>query len=182
MKRNRRNRSSAAKTVSRRHFLKGAVGTAALLKAPAFIRNAGASQLRKVKFQLAWIPSGEYTPWFAAKEMGFWSELGLDVEIFPWVRVWEDREECLPRPVRRGGGELRLGREYRFQGRRPHRPGGPVPEISGRHDGAQQKGVEESERPGRHDCRERCVQRGLSALPPRLPRRRNSTPPKSSSR
>ena len=81
MKRKHSNRPSVATTHSRRRFLKGALGTAALLQAPAFIRNSGASKLRKVKFQLAWIPSGEYTPWFAAKEMGVWSDLGLDVEI-----------------------------------------------------------------------------------------------------
>ena len=81
MKRKHSNRPSVATTHSRRRFLKGALGAAALLQAPAFIRNSGASKLRKVKFQLAWIPSGEYTPWFAAKEMGLWSDLGLDVEI-----------------------------------------------------------------------------------------------------
>ena len=77
MKRKHSNRPSVATTHSRRRFLKGALGAAALLQAPAFIRNSGASKLRKVKFQLAWIPSGEYTPWFAAKEMGVWSDLGL---------------------------------------------------------------------------------------------------------
>jgi NitT/TauT family transport system substrate-binding protein len=37
--------------------------------------------LRKVNFQLAWIPSGQYTYAFVAQELGFWSDLGLDVQV-----------------------------------------------------------------------------------------------------
>lgn len=71
----------APKSFSRRSFLKGTAGAVALLGAPAFIKNAGPSTLRKVRFQLAWIPSGQYTYAFTAQEMGFWKGLGLDVEI-----------------------------------------------------------------------------------------------------
>ncbi|MBI2370262.1 MAG: ABC transporter substrate-binding protein [Deltaproteobacteria bacterium] len=34
-----------------------------------------------MRFQLSWIPSGDYAYAFVAKELGFWSELGLDVQI-----------------------------------------------------------------------------------------------------
>lgn len=78
-------KTSLEKTVersfTRRRFLKGAAGALGLLGAPAFIRNAGPSTMRKVKFQLAWLLSGQYTFALAAKELGYWAEQGLDVEI-----------------------------------------------------------------------------------------------------
>jgi NitT/TauT family transport system substrate-binding protein len=71
-------------SITRRTFLRGTGGIAAILAtgvAPGFIREAGASTPRKIKFTLAWIPNGQYSYAFVAKKMGFWLEKGLDVEI-----------------------------------------------------------------------------------------------------
>lgn len=81
MKRKNLSRHSGATSLSRRTFLKGTAGAMAILGAPAFIKNAGASKLRKVKYQLAWIPSGQFASAFVAQELGFWSKRGLDVQI-----------------------------------------------------------------------------------------------------
>ncbi len=64
---------------SRREVLKAAGIGIGLGAAPGFIRNAGASTARKIKFTLPWIPSGQHAYAFNAKP--FWAEKGLDVQI-----------------------------------------------------------------------------------------------------
>lgn len=64
---------------SRREVLKAAAVGAGLGVAPAFIRHVGASTPRKVKFQLAWIPSGQHAYVFLARK--FWAEKGLEVQV-----------------------------------------------------------------------------------------------------
>jgi ABC-type nitrate/sulfonate/bicarbonate transport system substrate-binding protein len=75
-------RHTDSKGISRRRFLKtGALSISALGVAPAFIRNAGASSLKKVTHTLGWIPSGTDAWIFMAKELGYFREAGFDVKI-----------------------------------------------------------------------------------------------------
>jgi NitT/TauT family transport system substrate-binding protein len=70
--------------VTRRTFLKGVGGISAILAsgvAPALIREAGPSALRKVKFTLPWMFVGGHAFEFAAQKM-YWKNRGLDVELF----------------------------------------------------------------------------------------------------
>jgi NitT/TauT family transport system substrate-binding protein len=65
--------------ISRRRFLKRtAVGT--VVAASALARPAIA-QTQKVVLGLPWLPTGQYTFPFVAREIGAWSKRGLDVEV-----------------------------------------------------------------------------------------------------
>ncbi len=70
--------------VTRRTFLKGIGGVGVAIAAgtaPAFIREAGASKMRKVSFMLPWLFVGGHAFEFVAKAQG-WKKRGLDVSIF----------------------------------------------------------------------------------------------------
>ncbi|MFQ5930942.1 MAG: ABC transporter substrate-binding protein [Nitrospiraceae bacterium] len=69
--------------VTRRSFLKGIGGLSVLLAsgtAPTFIREAGASEPRKVTFMLPWLFVGGHAFEFAAQKT-YWKKRGLDVSI-----------------------------------------------------------------------------------------------------
>lgn len=69
--------------VSRRTLIKGSTSLGVMLAAgmgPAFIREAGASKMRKVNFMLPWLFVGGHTFEFAAQAEG-WKKRGLDVSI-----------------------------------------------------------------------------------------------------
>jgi len=69
--------------VSRRSLFKGSSSLGIMLAAgvaPSFIREAGASALRKVDFMLPWLFVGGHTFEFAAQAEG-WKKRGLDVSI-----------------------------------------------------------------------------------------------------
>lgn len=70
-------------TVTRRTIIKGSTGLGVMLAAgvaPAFIREAGASKMRKVDFMLPWLFVGGHTFEFVAQAEG-WKKRGLDVSI-----------------------------------------------------------------------------------------------------
>jgi len=72
-----------ATTQSRRSFLAGSTSLGLILAAgaaPAFIREAGASNLRKVSFMLPWLFVGGHAFEFAAQKI-YWKNRGLDVSI-----------------------------------------------------------------------------------------------------
>lgn len=78
----RRTTPSAA-APSRRSFLAGTTGLGLMLAAgaaPAFIREAGASTMRKVTFMLPWLFVGGHAFEFAAQKL-YWKKRGLDVAI-----------------------------------------------------------------------------------------------------
>ncbi|MCZ6564505.1 MAG: ABC transporter substrate-binding protein, partial [Deltaproteobacteria bacterium] len=69
--------------VTRRSFLKGIGGLSVVLAsgvAPAFIREAGASNPRKVTFMLPWLFVGGHAFEFAAQKI-YWKNRGLEVSI-----------------------------------------------------------------------------------------------------
>lgn len=69
--------------VTRRSFLKGIGGLSVVLAsgvAPAFIREAGASNHRKVTFMLPWLFVGGHAFEFAAQKI-YWKNRGLEVSI-----------------------------------------------------------------------------------------------------
>jgi ABC-type nitrate/sulfonate/bicarbonate transport system substrate-binding protein len=69
--------------VTRRTILKGSTSLGVMLAAgvaPSLIREAGASNLRKVNFMLPWLFVGGHTFEFAAQDEG-WKKRGLDVSI-----------------------------------------------------------------------------------------------------
>lgn len=45
--------------------------------------SGGGDELTPVKLQLQWLPQGQFAGYFAAQEMGFFEDEGLDVEIIP---------------------------------------------------------------------------------------------------
>ena len=68
---------------SRRSFLAGSTSLGLILAAgaaPAFIREAGASTMRKVSFMLPWLFVGGHAFEFAAQEI-YWKNRGLDVSV-----------------------------------------------------------------------------------------------------
>ncbi len=72
-----------SKTPTRRSFLAGTTGLGLILAtgaAPAFIREAGASKMRKVTFMLPWLFVGGHAFEFAAQKL-YWKKRGLDVAI-----------------------------------------------------------------------------------------------------
>ena len=71
------------KTPTRRSFLASTTGLGLILAAgtaPAFIREAGASKMRKVTFMLPWLFVGGHAFEFVAQKQG-WKKRGLDVAI-----------------------------------------------------------------------------------------------------
>ncbi len=71
------------KTPTRRAFLASTTGLGVILAAgtaPAFIREAGASKMRKVTFMLPWLFVGGHAFEFAAQNT-YWKKRGLDVAI-----------------------------------------------------------------------------------------------------
>lgn len=69
--------------VTRRTFLRGIGGMSVIVAAgtaPAFIREAGASKMRKVSFMLPWLFVGGHAFEFVAQAQG-WKKRGLDVSI-----------------------------------------------------------------------------------------------------
>ena len=71
------------KTPTRRSFLASTTGLGLILAtgtAPAFIREAGASKMRKVTFMLPWLFVGGHSFEFAAQKI-YWKKRGLDVAI-----------------------------------------------------------------------------------------------------
>ena len=70
-------------TITRRTIIKGTTSLGVMLAAgiaPSFIREAGASTMRKVDFMLPWLFVGGHTFEFAAQAEG-WKKRGLDVSI-----------------------------------------------------------------------------------------------------
>jgi NitT/TauT family transport system substrate-binding protein len=45
--------------------------------------GSGEGELTPVKLQLQWLPQGQFAGYFAAQELGYFEEEGLDVEIIP---------------------------------------------------------------------------------------------------
>lgn len=45
--------------------------------------DEGSGELTPVKLQLQWLPQGQFAGYFAAQELGYFEEEGLDVEIVP---------------------------------------------------------------------------------------------------
>jgi NitT/TauT family transport system substrate-binding protein len=45
--------------------------------------GGGGDELTPVKLQLQWLPQGQFAGYFAAQELGYFEEEGLDVEIIP---------------------------------------------------------------------------------------------------
>ncbi|MDA0652236.1 MAG: ABC transporter substrate-binding protein [Proteobacteria bacterium] len=79
----KRSDNKPGKTVTRRTIIKGGTSLGVMLAAgvaPSFIREAGASTLRKVDFMLPWLFVGGHTFEFAAQAEG-WKKRGLDVSI-----------------------------------------------------------------------------------------------------
>ncbi len=71
------------KAPTRRSFLASTTGLGLILAtgtAPAFIREAGASKMRKVTFMLPWLFVGGHAFEFVAQKQG-WKKRGLDVAI-----------------------------------------------------------------------------------------------------
>lgn len=68
------------KPTSRRRFLYGASAAAAL---PALLGRARAATGKKVNFRLDWIYQGPNSGFMVARDKGFYTEAGLDVEIGP---------------------------------------------------------------------------------------------------
>ena len=71
------------KAPTRRSFLASTTGLGLILatgSAPAFIREAGASKMRKVSFMLPWLFVGGHAFEFAAQKL-YWKKRGLDVAI-----------------------------------------------------------------------------------------------------
>jgi NitT/TauT family transport system substrate-binding protein len=67
-------------SVSRREFLKygsGAIGSGLLLGA----KPVSAQALKKVRLTLSWVPEGSNLFCYVAKNKGFWSKRGLDVDV-----------------------------------------------------------------------------------------------------
>ncbi len=76
-------RDIRSRTPTRRSFLAGTTGLGLILAAgtaPAFIREAGASKMRKVTFMLPWLFVGGHAFEFAAQKL-YWKKRGLDVAI-----------------------------------------------------------------------------------------------------
>lgn len=71
---------AAGKGWSRRDVLKAGAAGVTLGAAPAFIRHAGASALRKVSFTLPWLFVGGHAFEYVAQKK-YWRERGLEVEI-----------------------------------------------------------------------------------------------------
>ena len=74
---------ASATIQSRRSFLAGSTGLGLILAtgvAPAFIREAGASKMRKVSFMLPWLFVGSHAFEFAAQKI-YWKNRGLDVSV-----------------------------------------------------------------------------------------------------
>ena len=72
-----------SQAVTRRTIIKGSTSLGVMLAAgaaPSFIREAGASTMRKVNFMLPWLFVGGHTFEFAAAAEG-WKTRGLDVSI-----------------------------------------------------------------------------------------------------
>ena len=79
----KRNDKKPSQPVTRRTIIKGSTSLGIMLAAgvaPSFIREAGASTLRKVDFMLPWLFVGGHTFEFAAQAEG-WKKRGLDVSI-----------------------------------------------------------------------------------------------------
>jgi NitT/TauT family transport system substrate-binding protein len=73
-------------TYSRRSFVtRAAVGASALplMASPAVLRHAGAQQLTPVSLQLNWNPNAEHAPYYLGRELGYYEEVGIDIEIKP---------------------------------------------------------------------------------------------------
>jgi NitT/TauT family transport system substrate-binding protein len=66
--------------ISRRKFLSRTAAGAALAVAAPLSRPAIA-QTRHVKLGLPWLPTGQYTYPYVAREIGAWRKRGLDVEV-----------------------------------------------------------------------------------------------------
>lgn len=66
------------KLTSRRQFLAGTAGLAALVQAPGVLRaQAG----KKINFAIHWIPRGDFAAYYLARERGYYAQAGLDVTI-----------------------------------------------------------------------------------------------------
>ncbi len=63
---------------TRRRFLVGTAGLAALVQAPAIVRAQAA---RKINFAIHWIPRGDFAAYYLARERGYYAQAGMDVTI-----------------------------------------------------------------------------------------------------
>ena len=66
--------------IKRRTFLSRMVAGAALAAA-APLASPAIAQSRRVKLGLPWLPTGQYTYPYVAREIGAWSRRGLDVQV-----------------------------------------------------------------------------------------------------
>ena len=52
-----------------------------VMLAAALVARSGMAANEKIGFQLSWIPSGQFAPYFVGKEKGFYEKDGIDIEI-----------------------------------------------------------------------------------------------------
>jgi ABC-type nitrate/sulfonate/bicarbonate transport system substrate-binding protein len=71
--------SSQRPLLSRGSVIKGLA--AAVVSAPAFLRNVNAQGLTKLKYTMSWLPEGTFAYVYVAKAMGYWKDRGLDVDV-----------------------------------------------------------------------------------------------------
>lgn len=62
--------------ITRRTVLNGGLAAAAALARPAIALGAS-----KVRYSLAWLPTGQYAYVYMARQMGFWKKRGIEVDI-----------------------------------------------------------------------------------------------------
>jgi NitT/TauT family transport system substrate-binding protein len=69
--------------INRRSFVKSVgAGSLGMALAPAFtVKSFGQNQLTKVTLTLPWVPHGAYSAFIMARELGYWKDRGLDVEV-----------------------------------------------------------------------------------------------------
>ncbi len=79
----RRNDSSFGRRVTRRALLRGGAAAVGVGLARPLLRagRARAAEMKKATVRFNWTAKGEFTPFFVARELGFYREQSLDVEL-----------------------------------------------------------------------------------------------------
>jgi ABC-type nitrate/sulfonate/bicarbonate transport system substrate-binding protein len=65
--------------ISRRTLLAGAVGAAAA--APFSFPRPAIGQTAKIRYTLSWLPTGQYSYVYMARQLGYWKKRGIEVDI-----------------------------------------------------------------------------------------------------
>src|SRR5262249_24201308 len=114
----------SATQLTRRKFLREASGAAAAIAGTSLAMPAIA-QPAKVRYTLSWLPTGQYAFLYCARQLGYFEQRGIELDIARGYGSMAAIQAGATRPIRSGGARAGANPPPTTEGPRVTRPGHP---------------------------------------------------------